>query len=418
MNKQTRTYLIQVLLFLITLVTTTIAGAEWKYSKLLFWTEDTLSLQEVLDGLYFSGPLLGFLTVHEFGHFFAAQIHRVKVTFPYYIPLWFGFLPMLLPTIGTGGAVIRIKEYVTSRNKYFDIGVAGPLAGFVVAFGVLFYGFTHLPPPDYIFSIHPDYEQFGENYEDVVYTYEYQREQDSLRWVAYQKMDSIAYADENDPETWEPVPYRAQEEYLSYGTLGKNILFEFFRNYVAPDPDRVPNYHEVIHFPWLFAGYMALIVTALNLMPIGQLDGGHILYGLIGSKWHTVVSRSLFIVFVFYSGLGLITPYDEPDSLLLNAPLYIGFLYFLFSKMYRSTTTNLMVAVIVFTAQFMLSWIRPELTGWPGWLLFAFLLGRLLGLYHPPALYEPPIGIWRQILGWLSLIVFILCFSPTPFVIQ
>src|SRR5690606_12811327 len=125
--------------------------------------DETLNLHEILKGLYFSGPFLGILTVHEFGHYIAAQLHRVKVTLPYYIPLWFGFIAM--PSIGTGGACIRIKEFVTSRNKYFDIGIAGPLAGFVVALGVLFYGFTHLPPPEHIFTIHPEYEQFGENYD-------------------------------------------------------------------------------------------------------------------------------------------------------------------------------------------------------------------------------------------------------------
>ena len=414
MNKHIRTYIIQAVLFIITLITTTLAGAEWQYGKYLFWGDETLNLDEILGGLSFSGPFLGILTVHEFGHYITAQLHRVKVTLPYYIPLWFGFMP----SIGTMGAFIRIKEFITSRTKYFDIGIAGPLAGFVVALGVLFYGFTHLPPPEYIFTIHPDYEQFGENYDEVVYTYEYRREQDSLRWVTYQKMDSIAYAENNDPETWEPTPYEPQAQYITFGTLGKNLLFEIFKQYVAPDPERVPNYHEVIHYPWLFAGYLALFFTALNLMPIGQLDGGHILYGLIGSKWHAVVSRSLFIIFVFYAGMGLITPYDDPNSLLFNAPLYIGFLYIVFSRMYRSATTNILVAVAVFTAQFALSWVHPDWVGYQGWLLFALLLGRFLGLYHPPALYDYPLGLGRQMLGWLSLIVFILCFSPAPFIVQ
>ncbi len=415
MNKKTLTYTVQAFLFIITLVTTTLAGAEWQYNKFLFWTENTLTLDEIIGGLYFSVPFLGILTVHEFGHYITAQLHRVKVTLPFYIPLWFGFLAM--PSIGTMGAFIRIKEFITSRTKYFDIGIAGPLAGFVVAVGVLFYGFTHLPPPEYIFSIHPEYEQFGENYDEVVYSYAYQREQDSIRWSTYQSMDSVAFAEENEPDAWERVPFQAQEKYVPF-TLGKNLLFEFFMVYVAPDPDRVPNYHEVIHYPWLFAGYLALLFTALNLMPIGQLDGGHILYGLVGSRSHAVVSRSLFVIFVFYAGLGLITPYDEPDGLFTYGLLYLGFLYILFSRMYRSATTNLLVAVAVFSGQFALSWVFPGMQGYEGWLAFAFLLGRFLGLYHPPALHDHPLGVGRQMLGWLSLIIFILCFSPAPIIVQ
>jgi Zn-dependent protease len=415
MNKQSRTYLLQAILFLITLITTTLAGAEWQFNKYLFWGDHTLSYDEILKGFYFSGPFLGILTVHEFGHYITAQVHRVKVSLPYYIPLWFGFVPM--PSIGTMGAFIRIKEFITSRTKYFDIGIAGPLAGFVVAVGVLFYGFTHLPPPEHIFTIHPEFEEFGEHYDEVVYTYEYQRNQDSLQWVAYQKLDSISHVQNNEPDAWEPTPFQAQPQYVAF-TVGKNLLFELFRRYIAPEPDRIPNYHEVIHYPWLFAGYLALFFTALNLLPIGQLDGGHILYGLIGSKWHAVVSRSLFIILVLYAGMGLITPYDEPDSLLFNAPLYIGFLYILFSRMYRSITTNLLVAVAVFTTQFALAWVQPGWAGDPFWMVYALLLGRFLGLYHPPALYDTPLGVGRQLLGWLTLIVFILCFSPAPFSVQ
>ena len=198
MNKTTRTYLIQAVLFLVTLATTTLAGAEWQFNKFLFWTEDTLSLEEILAGFNFSGPLLGFLTVHEFGHYITTRVHRVKASLPYYIPLWFGFIA--LPSIGTMGAFIRIREFVTSRTKYFDIGIAGPLAGFVVAVGVLIYGFTHLPPPEHIFTIHPEYEQFGENYEEVVYTYDYQRAHDSLQWTAYQKLDSVNHVQNNEEE--------------------------------------------------------------------------------------------------------------------------------------------------------------------------------------------------------------------------
>ena len=118
--------------------------------------------------MYYSIPFLTILTVHEFGHYLTAKYHNVKVTLPFYIPLWLGFIPLPF-TIGTAGAFIRIKEMIHSRKQYFDIGIAGPLAGFVVAVLVLTYGFTHLPPPEYIFEIHPEYKEYGLNYEDYVY---------------------------------------------------------------------------------------------------------------------------------------------------------------------------------------------------------------------------------------------------------
>jgi hypothetical protein len=75
--------------------------------------------------------------------------------------MWLSALAM---SIGTLGAVIRILDRTRTRKQYFDIGIAGPLAGFVVGFGVLWYGFTHLPPLDYIYKIHPEYVKYGANY--------------------------------------------------------------------------------------------------------------------------------------------------------------------------------------------------------------------------------------------------------------
>ena len=102
---------------------------------------------------------------------------------------------------------------------------------------ILFYGFTHLPEPEYIFQIHPEYEQYGLRYADYVY--------------------------EN------------QQESIIDITIGKNLLFLFFENFVA-DPARVPNPHEIMHYPFIFAGFLSLVFTFLNLLPIGQLDGGHV----------------------------------------------------------------------------------------------------------------------------------------------
>jgi membrane-associated protease RseP (regulator of RpoE activity) len=142
---QTKSTLIHVSLFLITLLTTTLAGAEWMNGRFFFMGEHSLKLDEIGQGLYFSLPFLGILTVHEFGHYLMAKAYRISVSLPYYIPVWLGWIPGL-NSLGTMGAFIRLKSVPQTRKQYFDIGIAGPLAGFVVALAVLFYGFTHLPP--------------------------------------------------------------------------------------------------------------------------------------------------------------------------------------------------------------------------------------------------------------------------------
>jgi len=104
------------ILFIVTLITTTISGAEWMYGRPLMYFEPALTLSETLSGVYFSIPFLGILTIHEFGHYFTAKYYNIKVTLPYYIPLWLGFIFMPF-TIGTMGAFIRIKEPIKSRKE-------------------------------------------------------------------------------------------------------------------------------------------------------------------------------------------------------------------------------------------------------------------------------------------------------------
>jgi membrane-associated protease RseP (regulator of RpoE activity) len=361
------------ILFVITLITTTISGAEWMYGKPLMYFEPGLTLSETLSGVYFSIPFLSILTIHEFGHYFTARYYNVKVTLPYYIPLWLGFVFMPF-TIGTMGAFIRIKEPIKSRKEYFDIGIAGPLAGFIAALVVLYIGFTNLPPADYVYQIHPEYLEYGPDYAEYAY---------------------------NDPGTF---------------YLGKNLTYLFFEKYVATDPARLPNPYEIIHYPWLFAGFLALFFTAMNLLPMGQLDGGHVLFGLFGWKKHRIISLSLFIGFLFYAGLGLITPNDPIDTLLYSVPVYLLFLFWTLGRLRESMRTKLTIAISIFTAQFIIAFFYPEVKGYLGWLLYAFLIGRVLGVYHPPAIYNEPLSFRRQLLGWITLFVFVISFSPRPFV--
>ncbi len=427
LSKRQRSYSLHLLLFCITLLSTTLAGAEWRFGKLFFLGPQgftgggTISWAEFVAGLYFSIPFLGVLTVHEFGHYYTAKVYRTRVTLPYYIPMWLG----ITSTIGTMGAFIRIKSRIYSRQQFFDIGIAGPIAGFVVALPLLFYAFTHLPQPEYIYSIHPEYKQFGLDY--------------------------------------------AQHVYRDAGAnfaLGKNLLFIFFERFVA-DPALLPNQYEVIHYPLVFAGYLALFFTALNLLPIGQLDGGHVLYGLMGYKRFNRVSPVFFTFFIIYAGLGVISPYNEPiwsDELLV---VYVPFLFWAFRKLlhdnrygfgaamlmlmvqYSLATTfpewqgyvwvwpaylvyllfvlepampklsyGVYLTVLVLTVQVLVSFAFPGADGYSGWLLFGLLLSRVMGIFHPSCPDETPLTPTRKVLGILAFVIFILCFSPSPFIIE
>src|SRR5579859_6215624 len=159
MSPKVKSYLLHSSLFIVTFITTTLAGAEWTNSKSVFMPGFTWA--DFSGGLPYSICFLTILTCHEFGHYFTAIYYRIKTTLPYYIPMPF--------FLGTLGALIRIKERITSNKQQFDIGIAGPLAGFVVALAFLIYGFVTLPPPEYIFQFHPEYKQYGLDYANHVY---------------------------------------------------------------------------------------------------------------------------------------------------------------------------------------------------------------------------------------------------------
>jgi membrane-associated protease RseP (regulator of RpoE activity) len=369
-------YWLHLLLFVITLITTTLAGAEWMTGRSFFYGKELLGFTNFWAGLYFSLPFLGILTAHEFGHYFTAKYYKINVSLPFYIPMWVGFLASL--SIGTMGAFIQIREQLKSTKQIFDVGIAGPLAGFVFAIILLWYGFTHLPPIEYIFQIHPEYKQFGFRYAD--------------------------YAYKNNP-------------FGAIG-LGTNLIFEFFKIYVVEDPKLIPHAYEMAHYPFLFAGYLALFFTALNLIPIGQLDGGHILYGLIGAKKHKATSLVLFIIFIFYAGLGTFQPSEVTLETAWYVLPYIAFLFFVFYKVFPNKLTVMVVALSIFVGQILIGFLFPSVQGYSGWLVFGFILGNFLGITHPPVAYEHPLDWKRKVLGWLSLIIFILCFSPEPFIVR
>ncbi len=336
--------------------------------------ESRLSTSEVLAGLYFSIPFLGILTVHEFGHYLTAKYYKVKVTLPFFIPMWFGFIPA--PSIGSMGAFIRIKSIIQSRKEYFDIGIAGPLAGFIVAIGVLTYGFTHLPEADYIFEIHPEYKEYGMDYEKHIY------DQQEINFV-----------------------------------VGDNLVFMFFRHFVT-DPDKMPNKYEMYHYPWLFAGYLALFFTALNLIPIGQLDGGHVIYGLFGYKNSRILSRTLFLIMVAVSGIGLLPSGPINSDFLFNAGFYLLFLYLAFHHFEKDVKKRIILVIWIMIIQVFARKYFPNIVDLSLYMVFSFIIGRFLGIDHPKATVDKPLDLNRKIIGWIALIVFVISFTPRPLYIE
>ena len=273
--------------------------------------------------------------------------------------------------MGTLGAIIRIKEPILSRKQFFDIGIMGPLSGFIVALGILWYGFTHLPPQEYIFKIHPEYRSYGLEYSKYV----------------YDQVTSVV--------------------------IGSNLLLDFFIHFIA-NPAKMPHTYELIHYPLIMAGYFGCYFTALNLIPIGQLDGGHILYGLLGYNRSKKISLILFISFLFFGGLGLPPFYQSLNSLLIGTGIYIAFLFFSLQKVIKRKLAVITVALGIFSVQLFLYSFFENIKGFPLLLILAFFLGRFLGVYHPKAFIDKPLSLGRKILGWIALCIFIICFSLEP----
>lgn len=398
----------QIGLFILTFFTTTFAGVEWGWSRFLFWTDPGMSWDDFVWGLQFSVPFLLILSCHEFGHYFTAKYHNIKVSLPYYIPFWLGWL-FPFPSLGTMGAFIRIREAIKSRTHYFDVGISGPLAGFVVAIGVLWYGFTNLPETEFIYEVHPEYEVFGEGFEQKMVG-----------------LDTVIYKKDMNPERYQ---YEMMPDSIRVGGpgsfyFGDNLLMMAGRKYLAPDDRYVPGPKELMHYPWLLAGFLALFFTALNLLPIGQLDGGHVVFGLLGPVWHKRISTVLFTLLIFYSGLGWVKMQhlttDSSEGLLgfiFQVVVYLYLVYLCTFSLIPNRRDRWMFAAVMLAIQFFLS----SFLGWEGysgWLLFAILLGRVVGIQHPGVVDSTPLTTQRKVLGWIALVIFILCFSPQPMVLE
>jgi membrane-associated protease RseP (regulator of RpoE activity) len=248
-------------------------------------------------GLAFSAALLGILGAHELGHFFAARREGVAVSYPFFIPM-----PFPIGILGTLGAFISIKEPVPNRRALLAIAVSGPLAGLVVAVPVLILGLTL-----------SDVQTLAE---------------------VYAQLPGASYITEGNS--------------LLYAAL-KILVFGRFLPSGGED---------VFLHPVALAGWAGLLVTGLNLLPAGQLDGGHIFFALFGARAAQLMSMLVAV-----------------------ALLGMGFL-------------------------------------WSGWFLWAVIVA-LIGQQHSPLLNEvtPLEGPWLT-LAVIGLVVFVLVFTPVPITIS
>ena len=334
----------------------------------------------VIDGLYFAISLLLFLTVHEFGHYFAARHHGINTSLPYYIPLPF-------VGVGTLGAVIRIREPIPNLRKLFDVGSSGPLAGFVVAFGILIYALATLPPPSYLMDL-------GGH--------------EALKLYLQQQgtfPDHILSAGDH-----------GQGINLVVGdTLLYWILKQSFAN--------VPPMHEMYHYPFLFAGWLGLFFTALNLLPVGQLDGGHVLYALVGQKWHGRLARGFFILLLISGAIGfideLVPALYEVSELAGSLSWFIlaAILYFYLNKVFKGDNRLIAPALMAIIVLVVLAQLAgPIMTqfGYSGWFIWCLLIIIIIKIDHPPVLHTEPLTPGRRALAFLSILIFVLCFSFKP----
>ena len=292
---------VNLLLFLATVGSTLFAGSAFSASAV-----DARTWGELFyAGVPFAASLLGILVAHEMGHFITARYHKVDASWPYFIPVPIG--------IGTFGAVIRMRGRIPTRDALIDIGASGPLAGFVVAVPLLIYGITLSPIVEV--PAEPNF-LFGNLSAIKLLT----------GWISGQ---------------WPWIHEWPMEPQPLLYVLIKHFVFQ-----LAPGQD-------VMVHPVAYAAVIGLFVTALNLIPVGQLDGGHIAYAIFGRRARTV-GRMAFVLLLLMT---------------------------LFSSV--------------------------------SWLVWLLLVGKFVGTGHPPVDRDhEPLSAGRRVIVGLTVIVFILTLTP------
>ncbi len=326
-RSQTRAY-VNVLLFILTIISMMLMGVEVPPGSM---PADgsfpfALLLKNILTGWPFALSMMGILFAHEMGHYIACRIYKVPATLPFFIPA-----PFLSP-LGTLGAFIMMRGTPKNKRILFDVGVAGPIAGLVVAIPVLFLGLSlsHLGP---IGPAASGTSGFLEG-NSLFYLFS--------KFVVFGKL----------------LP-----EPVNYGGLSPAIYW--IRYFLTAHPIPFGGLDVQIHSVAL-AGWAGLLVTALNLVPVGTLDGGHVAYGLFGEK-----ARRIF-------------------------PIAIGVLIGL--------------AFLPILLTFSLSAFNSS------WLLWVFILFWLGNVRAQPLDDITELDPSRRALGFFMLLVFVLLFTPIPMV--
>ncbi|MBE0670013.1 MAG: site-2 protease family protein [Anaerolineales bacterium] len=299
-----------VILFVLTVFSVMLAGAQPEGPIPNDFAGQLLALaKSIFTGWPFALSLLGILVSHELGHYFMSRYHKTPATLPY-------FIPFPLSPLGTMGAAIIMRGIPKNKRILFDIGIAGPIAGLIVAIPVLFYGLSLST----LGTIDPSPNSFIEG-NSLLYLF--------AKFVTFGQLL--------------PAPVEPQG------------IFYWIRYFFTGGPIPFGGTDVFIH-PVAFAGWAGILVTALNLIPAGTLDGGHVIYGLFGDK-----SRKAF-------------------------PYIIG----------------LLIAAGFF---------------WSGWWLWAVLLFWLGRVHAQPLDQITTLDPTRRLIAYSMIIIFFLVFTPVPFML-
>jgi membrane-associated protease RseP (regulator of RpoE activity) len=314
---------VNMLMFILTLASVIFTGGILGITGELPEQPVALVVEFLKAGWPFAVSMLAILAAHEFGHYFAARMHNIHVSLPYFIPM-----PWPVSPFGTLGAFINMKELPRNRRQLLDIAIAGPLAGLGVAIPVLFIGLSlsQINPLPAAPGADPLVGNMMEG-NSILYLL--------LKYLRFGQMlpAPVTYGDLSPVMYW--LRYFLTAQPLPYGGVDVNV------------------------HPVAWAGWAGLLVTAMNLIPAGQLDGGHLLYVLFGQK---VSRRILPLILVILAALGFF---------------------------------------------------------WNGWWLWAVLIFFLVGRsYAEPLDQITTLDRKRKWLAGLGLLVFILVFTPVPLYIM
>ncbi|MGB3495448.1 MAG: site-2 protease family protein [Elainellaceae cyanobacterium] len=224
-------------LLVTTFMTTTFAGSVFAGAMSEDWQGD---LDVLLVGLPYAAALMLILSVHELGHYFTARRYRIQSTLPYFIPV----PPAPIFPFGTFGAFIQMRSPIPNRKALFDVGISGPIAGFIVTIPILLWGLAHSG------------------------TVSLTEDSSILNFESFRPASSLLIA------------------LLSKLALGGDLT----------------STTAIELHPVAIAGLLGLVVTALNLMPVGQLDGGHVVHAMFGQRMGAAigqVSRFLVLALAF-----------------------------------------------------------------------------------------------------------------------